>query len=137
MSPPKVKNVSKGNREVDGYEYFSDWISDVENNIYIGQNASKYAQCPMPESKWVFPFVVFDSVGSSKSWIMKEMLSIYEKYVRGNNYLMKSLPELKGKNLGCWCCASDFCHGSVLVKLYQDNCEKSSVPAEKKKNKLV
>ena len=53
MPSPKVKNVSKGSREVDGYEYFSDWISDVENNIYIGQNATKYAQCPMPESKWI------------------------------------------------------------------------------------
>ena len=64
---------------------------------------------------------------------MKELLLIYETYVRGNNYLMKSLPELKGKNLGCWCSSSDFCHGSVLVKLYQENCEKSSAPVEKKK----
>jgi len=133
MTTPQLKNVSKGNREMDGYDYFSDWIADVENNIYIGPNASKYAQSPMPESKWIFPFYVYDSVGPAKNWIMDEMLSIYEKYVRANNFLVNSLPELKGKNLGCWCYPQKKCHGEILVKLYKEFCEKPNPSPDKKK----
>lgn len=35
------------------------------------------------------------------------------------HYLMKSLPELKGKTLGCWCKPYP-CHGDVLVELLNE-----------------
>ena len=130
MSTPTVKNVSKDYRELDGYESFADWIGDVENNVYIGTNAAKYAQSPIPESKWVMPIHVSDSLGAHKSFMMEKILPIYEKWVRGNAFLMNSLGELKGKNLGCWCFPKP-CHGTVLVKLYQEIYEKPS--GEKKK----
>ena len=130
---PVVKNVAKGKREEDGYETFVDWIDDVQNNVYIGPNAARYCQRPMPESKGVMPMAVYDYVGAQqKEWMMKGLLDIYEKYVRHNAYLMNSLPELKGKKLGCWCHPNP-CHGDVLVKLYQENCEKPQVLGEKKK----
>ena len=99
MSTPTVKNVSKDYRELDGYETFADWIADVENNVYIGTNAAKYAQSPIPESKWVMPIHVSDSLGAHKSFMVDEILPIYEKWVRGNAFLMNSLGELKGKKL--------------------------------------
>ena len=117
MSTPTVKNVSKDYRELDGYESFADWIGDVENNVYIGTNAAKYAQSPIPESKWVMPIHVSDSLGAHKSFMVDEILPIYEKWVRC-------------KNLGCWCFPKP-CHGTVLVKLYQEIYEKPS--GEKKK----
>ena len=130
---PVVKNVAKGKREEDGYETFVDWIDDVQNNVYIGPNAARYCQRSMPESKWVMPMAVYDYVGAQqKEWMMKGLLDIYEKYVRHNAYLMNSLPELKGKKLGCWCHPNP-CHGDVLVKLYQENFEKPQVLGEKKK----
>jgi len=58
MSTPTVKNVSKDYRELDGYESFADWIADVENNVYIGTNATRYAQSPTPESRWVMGALV-------------------------------------------------------------------------------
>lgn len=40
----------------------------------------------------------------------------YEAHVRSSPELLRRLPELVGKRLGCWC-APKACHGDVLVKL--------------------
>ena len=45
-----------------------------------------------------------------------EAIEKYEAYVRGSEWLLRHLPELRGKRLGCWC-APKPCHGDVLVKL--------------------
>ena len=113
---------------------FAEWIEDTENNVYIGANAAKYTGIAMPESKWVMPMGVYDTVGSSKEWIMKKMLDIYEEYVRNNSFLMNSLSELKNKNLGCWCHPNS-CHGDVLVKLYKEVHEKTTNEKKEKKQK--
>ena len=134
MSTPVVKNVSKPQRESEGYSSFGSWVEDTQNNLYIGANASKYTGMSMPESKWVMPMGVQDSVGTSKDWMMKKILKIYEEYVRNNSFLMNSLPELKNKNLGCWCHPRP-CHGDVLVKLYQEVCEKPTNEKKEKKQK--
>ena len=36
-----------------------------------------------------------------------------------NKDLMKALPELQGKTLGCWC-KPKACHGDVLVRLIEE-----------------
>jgi len=49
-------------------------------------------------------------VGSRSEAIQK-----YEEYLLSNEDLMRRLPELKGKILGCWCKPKS-CHGDILLK---------------------
>lgn len=75
-------------------------------DVYIGRG-----------SKWGNPFshkegtLAEQVVGSRKEAIAK-----YEEYLLSNQELVDSLPELKGKILGCWC-KPKACHGDVLLKL--------------------
>ena len=122
MSTPVVKNVSKLFREYEGYTSFKEWF-DTENNLYIGRNAAKYANRDVPDSQWANPFMISQWTGPSKEWILEDILKTYENYVRTNPFLMNSLHELKGKQLGCWCKPKQ-CHGDILLKLYKEFCEK-------------
>jgi len=49
-------------------------------------------------------------VGSRSEAIQK-----FEEYLLSNEELMGSLPELKGKTLGCWCKPKS-CHGDILLR---------------------
>lgn len=71
-------------------------------DVYIGR-----------PSKWGNPFPLTDETGRAK------VIQQYEEYVRNNPNLMRALPELEGKVLGCWCKPKP-CHGDVLVKLLQE-----------------
>lgn len=44
-----------------------------------------------------------------------EAVQKYEEYLLSNEDLMRRLPELKGKILGCWCKPKS-CHGDILLK---------------------
>jgi len=68
-------------------------------DVYIGR-----------PSKWGNPF----SIGKDGTRI--EVIVKYREYLLQNEELMKSLPELKGKVLGCWC-APLACHGDILAEL--------------------
>ena len=68
-------------------------------DVYIGR-----------PSKWGNPF----SIG--KDGTRKEVILKYIEYIFNNKQLMKDLPELKGKILGCWC-KPNACHGDILAKL--------------------
>jgi len=46
----------------------------------------------------------------------------YRRHIEQNDALLARLHELKGKRLGCFCKASDPCHGDVLVKLVKELC---------------
>ena len=116
MSTPVVKNVSKIFREYEGYHSFGEWF-DAENNLYIGRNASKYANRDIPESKWSNPYKSGNCAGGS----LEDVLEKYEIYVRNNPFLMNSLHELRDKQLGCWCKPKP-CHADVLLKLYNEIC---------------
>jgi Domain of unknown function (DUF4326) len=59
---------------------------------------------------WGNPFAVGKDGGR------EEVIAKYEKYLRGRPDLMRRLPELRGKVLGCWC-APKACHGDVLARL--------------------
>lgn len=54
----------------------------------------------------------------------EEVIEKYELYLRNNPDLLKRLPELSGKVLGCWCSPNLPCHGEILIKLIKEMEEK-------------
>ena len=86
------------------------WLEN-KNHVYIGRNARRYARNPKPiDTRWGNPFPV--KMSSRETCIQR-----YEDYARKK--LIKFLPELTGKELGCWCSPLP-CHGDVLQKLYKE-----------------
>jgi hypothetical protein len=43
-------------------------------------------------------------------------IASFERWLRDRPHLMAALPELRGRDLVCWC-APLACHGDVLVRL--------------------
>jgi hypothetical protein len=72
-------------------------------DVYIGR-----------PSKWGNPFEI------GKDGTREQVIAKYRKWIISQPNLMKSLPELKGKILGCWC-APLLCHGDVLSELANGN----------------
>lgn len=54
----------------------------------------------------------------------EEAIKKYEEYLINNTKLMEDLPELRFKNLGCYCHPKP-CHGNILKK-YVDKLEADS-----------
>jgi len=97
---PKLANIKKG----DSYD------------LYIGR-ANKWLD--LPASKWGNPFLMKNE--SERAKVILE----YENHILNNPELIKSLPELAGKTLGCYCFNTDrnegkTCHGLILIKLYKE-----------------
>jgi hypothetical protein len=63
--------------------------------VYIGRNMSHYVP-GATVSKWANQFKA-DKFGRDGC------IEKYREYILGNEELMKELPSLKGKTLGCWC----------------------------------
>jgi hypothetical protein len=61
-------------------------------------------------SKWGNPFEI------GKHGNRAQVISRYERWLRDNTALMAALPELRGKNLVCWCSPAP-CHGDILLAL--------------------
>ena len=61
-------------------------------------------------TKWGNPFRI------GPDGTREEVIAKYEQYLRGRPDLMATLPELKGKVLGCWC-APKPCHADILARL--------------------
>jgi Domain of unknown function (DUF4326) len=82
-------------------------------DVYIGR-ACTHGGWNLPQSKWHNPFSMY-KYGSFA-------IVRYEQYIRARPDLLKDLPELKGKVLGCWCkeTPESVCHGDVLLKLLQE-----------------
>lgn len=64
-------------------------------------------------SKWGNPFKI--GIDGSRG----EVVEKYEEWIRSKPELLKALPELKGKRLGCYCKPLP-CHGDVLLKLLKE-----------------
>jgi hypothetical protein len=121
MSAPVLKCIAKDHREKDGYKTFKAWIDD-SNNVYIGCNLHKYVKnYNGKESMWMNPY--------QAHFPKDEANKLFEKFIRSNEVLMKSIPSLVNKVLGCWCsplCLDGKvstlpdCHGEVLIKLYNE-----------------
>ena len=71
-------------------------------DVYIGR-----------PSKWGNPFII--GVHGDRDHVVK----LYEEYILSKPDLIKDLPELKGKILGCWC-SPFICHGDILIKLIKE-----------------
>lgn len=69
-------------------------------DVYIGR-----------PSVWGNPFVIGRDGGRDG------VIAKYEEWIKFTNTdLLKRLPELRGKKLGCWC-KPNACHGDVLAAL--------------------
>lgn len=68
-------------------------------DVYIGR-----------PSKWGNPFVI------GKDGNRDEVIKKHKHWLLHNSKLMQSLPELKGKTLGCFCAPLP-CHGDILLEL--------------------
>lgn len=71
-------------------------------DVYIGR-----------PSKWGNPYVI------GPDGTREEVIQKYEEHVRSSKILMRALPSLEGKVLGCWCPPRP-CHGEVLIKLLEE-----------------
>lgn len=103
---PEVINVRAAELRKHGFQSLEQWLQDP-NHVYIGR-ANPHVR-GAHQSKWHNPFSLqkFGRAGCIKK---------FEEYILANEELLKDLPELKGKVLGCWC-APEACHGHVLSRL--------------------
>jgi hypothetical protein len=77
-------------------------------DVYIGR-----------PSKWGNPFTDLDLDKTKAQFHAQnrtDAIAKYRAWILTQPQLIKSLPELKGKTLGCWC-APKACHGDVLAEL--------------------
>lgn len=70
-----------------------------KHDVYIGR-----------PSKWGNPFII------GKDGDRSAVIAKYETWLMRQTHLVKALPELKGKTLGCFCAPLP-CHGDVLARL--------------------
>jgi hypothetical protein len=77
-------------------------IKEEGCDVYIGRG-----------SKWGNPF----SIG--KDGTREEVIEKYLEWILEHPKLLRSLSDLEGKRIGCWCKPKD-CHGDVLVALIEE-----------------
>jgi hypothetical protein len=90
-------------------------------DVYIGRGKG---------GKFGNPFTHKDGTQAKfKVATREEAVEKYREYALNNEEIMKSLGELKGKILGCWCAGKDGlttsdvpfrCHGQVLLELIEE-----------------
>ena len=80
---------------------------DEPYDVYIGRG-SVWGN-PFSHKPSSFPDVIY--VGSRR-----EAINRYRDYLASRQDLLRQLPALKGKRLGCYCKPLD-CHGDVLAEL--------------------
>jgi hypothetical protein len=71
----------------------------AEGRVYVGR-----------PSKWGNPFVI------GRHGTRDQVIAKYRAWITRQSALMAALPELRGKNLICWC-APEACHADVLIEL--------------------
>lgn len=73
-----------------------------ENAVYVGR-----------PTIWGNPF---ETMGEFHLWLRGSIRAMPEDHSRRAE-ILRRLPELKGKNLACWCKVGDCCHADVLLEL--------------------
>jgi hypothetical protein len=80
-------------------------------DIYIGR-----------PSKWGNPFTHLDNSTQAKYKVdtRSEAVDSYKEWITNGEgkHLLRDLPELSGKTLGCWCKPKK-CHGDILKELIE------------------
>jgi len=105
MQPPTVVKLQRKRNKI---------IQDCD--IYIGRQLNR-GGWKLKKSKWANPFTI------SAKYSREEALKKYKEYVLSSPELLKSLIELSGKRLGCWChngTKNPPCHGDVLIELFNE-----------------
>ena len=83
-------------------------VKHDDYEVYIG-NAMGWSY-GLKRSKWYNPYKI------GRDGNREEVIYKYRQYLLNSPDLMKDLPELKGRVLGCWC-KPEACHGDVLIEL--------------------
>jgi hypothetical protein len=124
---PKEKNIPKNIPKTEcvavgelrkGYGNDIDlekWMK-IEKNLYVGRKGRIFINKEIfhyPGSKWGNPYKISE-------YSLEDSLRLYEEHVRNNPELIKTLKELEGKTLGCFCKQSGPCHAKILAKLFQE-----------------
>jgi hypothetical protein len=73
-------------------------LKSEKYDIYIGR-----------PSKWGNPFYV-------EKYGREESIRLYKEWIMTQTTLLKHLPKLRGKTLGCYCKPLP-CHGDILVRM--------------------
>ena len=115
-----VVSVKKEKLIKAGYASFEAWEKKPEN-VYIGRAMGWVGA---KGSKWKNPYPL-------KQYPLEMSLKMYKEHVITSG-LVKDLPELKGKTLGCWC-KPEGCHGDVLVEMLRNHNHYLKVYEEYKK----
>src|SRR4051794_35653764 len=76
------------------------------NEAYIG----RHPRNGWRKSKWATPFKL------SRDADRDLVIAMYRRWLLHRPDLLAALPELRGKDLVCWC-APEACHGDVLIEL--------------------
>lgn len=102
LPSPKLVNI-RGQKNNPGYF-----------DVYIGRPFYQ-GGWKLQGSIWANPFT------TAKCGTVEKAVENYEKYLLSKPDLLKRIPELAGKKIGCWCSNGDDnnpCHGKVLVQLF-------------------
>ena len=95
---------------------FKQWLEDSKN-IYIAGNLKKYSSNEdAKESIWFHRRLSYKLF--KKDITNQQFLDQYELFIRKK--LWNKLDTLEGKTIGCWCEDKEKCHGSVLIKLFNE-----------------
>jgi hypothetical protein len=92
-----------------------------KHDVYIGR-----------PSKWGNPFSHKEgTLARYKVKTQEEAALSYRNWILNGDgrYLLKFLPELRGKVLGCWCSPNP-CHGHILALLANDETMTKDVPVK-------
>jgi hypothetical protein len=76
------------------------------NAVYIGRRTRNGWRA----SKWGNPF------RPGRDGTREEIIARYRSWICDQPQLVAALPELRGRDLVCWC-APEMCHGDVLVEM--------------------
>lgn len=97
LTGPRVRNLAKSGMKPEMLP---------SNGVYIG-NYVRFMR--WPQTKWGNEF-------GKRYGTRVERIALFEQKLRCDAALMAQLPELRGKDLYCWC-APEACHGDVLLRL--------------------
>lgn len=74
-------------------------------------------------TKWGNPFSHIRDKNTTAAYIVEtieEAVMMYSRWIQTKPHLLEALPELRGKNLVCWCSSPSKrgpCHAHILIKL--------------------
>lgn len=79
--------------------------------VYVGRAQGRVG---LRQSKWANPFHI------GRDGTRDQVIEQYRAWLLRQHDLMAALPELRGKDLACWC-VPERCHAEVLIELATAN----------------